>query len=113
MPAPLVSDALWLIIKPLLPAEVAEPKGGRSRVDSRMVLTVILFLLRTGVQWEMLPQEMGYASGVTCLRRLRDWQQAGVWDGLHRELLRRLRPWRDQSRRVKPFATSPIPLLTA
>jgi transposase len=45
----------------------------------------------TGISWEMLPQEMGCGSGVTCWRRLRDWQQAGVWDGLHRELLRHLR----------------------
>ena len=91
MPAPLVSDALWLIIEPLLPVEAAKPKGGRPRVDSRKALTGILFVLRTGIPWEMLPQEMGCGSGVTCWRRLRDWQQAGVWDGLHRELLRRLR----------------------
>jgi transposase len=90
MPAPLVSDALWLIIEPLLPAEPAKLKGGRPRVGSRMALTGILFVLRTGIPWEMLPQEMGCGSGVTCWRRLRDWQQAGVWDDLHRELLRRL-----------------------
>ena len=91
MPAPLVSDALWLIIEPLLPVEAAKPKGGRPRVGSRMALAGILFVLRTGIPGEMLPQEMGCGSGVTCWRRLRDWQQAGVWDGLHRELLRRLR----------------------
>jgi transposase len=38
----------------------------------------------------MLPQEMGCGSGVTCWRRLRDWQAAGIWDRLHRELLDRL-----------------------
>src|SRR5665213_3062672 len=53
--------------------------------------TGILFVLRTGIPWEMLPAEMGCGSGVTCWRRLRDWQAAGVWDRLHRELLRRLR----------------------
>jgi transposase len=91
MPVPLVSDALWSIIEPLLPVEAAKLKGGRPCVGSRMALTGILFVLRTGIPWEMLPQEMGCGSGVTCWRRLRDWQQAGVWDGLHRELLRRLR----------------------
>ncbi len=91
MPSPLVSDTLWMIIEPLLPTEAAKPKGGRPRVNSRMALTGILFVLRTGIPWEMLPQEMGCGSGVTCWRRLRDWQQAGVWDGLHLELLRRLR----------------------
>ena len=45
---------------------------------------------RTGIPWEMLPAEMGCGSGITCWRRLRDWQAAGVWDRLHRELLRRL-----------------------
>ncbi len=64
MPAPLVSDALWLIIKPLQSAEAAKPKGGPPRIESRKSLTGILFVLRTGIQWEMLPQEMGCGSGV-------------------------------------------------
>src|ERR1700712_5332311 len=91
MAPPLVSNALWSIIKPLLPVVAPRPRGGRPRVPDRAALTGILFVLRTGIPWEMLPQEMGCGSGVTCWRRLRDWQQAGVWDGLHRELLRRLR----------------------
>lgn len=57
----------------------------------RAALSGILFVLRSGIPWEMLPQQMGRGSGVTCWRRLRDWQKAGVWDRLHRELLRRLR----------------------
>ena len=91
MPSPLVSDELWTIIAPLLPAERPKPKGGRPPVSARAALTGILFVLRTGIPWEMLPQEMGCGSGVTCWRRLRDWQRAGVWDRLHRELLNRLR----------------------
>jgi len=86
-----VSDALWSIIEPLLPAFVPRPRGGRPRVPDRAALRGILFVLRTGIQWEMLPSEMGCGSGITCWRRLRDWQEAGVWDALHRELLRRLR----------------------
>ena len=91
MAAPLVSDELWLMLEPLLPPEPPKPKGGRPPVPNRAALTGILFVLRSGIPWQMLPAEMGCGSGVTCWRRLRDWQQAGVWDRLHRELLRRLR----------------------
>jgi transposase len=87
---PLVSDELWAIVAPLLPAEPPKPKGGRPRVSDRAALTGIIFVLKSGLPWEMLPQEMGCGSGVTCWRRLRDWQEAGVWDRLHRELLDRL-----------------------
>lgn len=91
MPAPVLPELLWLIIEPLLPPISAKPRGGRPPVPARAALTGILFVLRTGIPWEMLPTEMGCGSGVTCWRRLRDWQAAGVWDRLHRELLRRLR----------------------
>ena len=66
MASPLVSDALWSIIEPLLPAFVPRPRGGRPRVPDRAALTGILFVLRTGIQWEMLPLEMGCGSGITC-----------------------------------------------
>src|SRR5438477_7071602 len=90
MSKPLVSDALWESIKPLLPPEPPKPKGGRPRVPDRAALTGILFVLKSGIPWEMLPPEMGCGSGVTCWRRLRDWQQAGVWRKLHLALLNRL-----------------------
>ena len=90
MAAPLVSDELWALVAPLLPPEPAKPQGGRPRIDDRACLTGILFVLKSGIPWEMLPQEMGCGSGMTCWRRLRDWQAAGVWDRLHRELLNRL-----------------------
>ena len=90
MAKPLVSDELWAIVAPLLPPEPPKPKGGRPRVPDRACLTGIIFVLKTGIQWEMLPQEMGCGSGMTCWRRLRDWQQAGVWDALHLALLDRL-----------------------
>lgn len=86
----LVSDELWAIVEPLLPPDPPKPKGGRPRVESRKALTGILFVLRTGLPWEYLPQEMGCGSGVTCWRRLREWQEAGVWERLHQVLLDRL-----------------------
>ena len=67
----LVSDELWAVIEPLLPPDPPRPKGGRRRLPNRQVLTGILFVLRTGIPWEMLPQEMGCGSGMTCWRRLR------------------------------------------
>jgi transposase len=88
---PLVSDALWAVTEPLLPPEPPKPKGGRPRVPDRAALTGILFVLRSGIPWEMLPQEMGCGSGMTCWRRLRDWHKAGVWQRLHEVLLARLR----------------------
>jgi len=90
MPKPLVSDELWAIVEPLLPPDPPKPKGGRPRVPDRAALTGIIFVLKSGIPWEMLPQEMGCGSGVTCWRRLRDWQDAGVWDRLHQTLLDRL-----------------------
>ena len=85
-----MSDELWEIIEPLLPPEPPKPKGGRPRVEDRAALTGIVFVLKSGIPWEMLPKEMGCGSGSTCWRRLRDWQEAGVWEELHRVLLDRL-----------------------
>jgi transposase len=86
----LVSDELWKIIEPLLPEEPPKPKGGRPRVDDRAALSGIIFVLRSGILWEMLPQEMGCGSGITCWRHLKEWHEAGIWERLHRVLLNRL-----------------------
>ena len=90
MAKPLVTDELWAEIEPLIPKHPPRPKGGRPPVGDREALTGILFVLRTGIPWEYLPQEMGCGCGMTCWRRLRDWQAAGVWDRLHRRLLDKL-----------------------
>ena len=90
MAKPLVSDALWAVVAPLLPPEKPQPKGGRPRVPDRAALTGIVFVLKTGLPWERLPQEMGCGSGMSCWRRLRAWQRAGVWARLHEALLQRL-----------------------
>jgi transposase len=90
MAKPLVPDDLWAAIAPLLPIEPPKPKGGRPRLSDRAALTGILFVLKSGLPWEMLPAEMGCGSGMSCWRRLRDWHEAGVWAALHRVLLERL-----------------------
>lgn len=51
------------------------------------MLEGILFVLTTGIGWVKLPPEVGGGSGVTCWRRLRQWQQARVWDRLHQPVL--------------------------
>jgi transposase len=87
----LVDDALWEVIKPLLPPPPKRTSTrGRPRLSDRAALTGILFVLRSGIPWEMLPQEMGCGSGMTCWRRLRDWHRAGVWRKLNQLLLSRL-----------------------
>src|SRR3989441_12499430 len=83
----LIPDELWEVIEPLLPPEPPKPKGGRPRIPNRAALTGIVFVLKSGLQWEMQPQEMGCGSGMTCWRRLRDWEEAGVWKKLHKVLL--------------------------
>jgi len=83
----LVPNELWMIIDPLLPPEPPKPNGGRPRVPDRAALAGIIYVLKSGIPWGMLPKELGFGSGVTCWRRLRDWQKAGVWHRLHRVLL--------------------------
>ncbi|WP_338861952.1 IS5 family transposase (plasmid) [Mycetohabitans rhizoxinica] len=87
-----ISNELWAVLEPLIPAFTPSPKGGRRRtVGDRAALNGILYVLHTGVPWEDLPQELGFGSGMTCWRRLRDWQAAGVWSRLHLAMLCRLR----------------------
>lgn len=86
-----VNNELWKALQPLLPTVEPSPKGGRPRVEDRAALSGILFVLQTGIAWEDLPQELGFGSGMTCWRRLRDWQADGIWERLHLALLTRLR----------------------
>jgi transposase len=78
VPKLLVTDQLWAVVEPLLPKESPKPKGGRPRVNDRAVLTGILFVLKRGIPWEMLPQEMDCGSRMNCWRRLKEWHEAGV-----------------------------------
>ncbi|HJV87624.1 MAG TPA: IS5 family transposase [Noviherbaspirillum sp.] len=88
----LVDDELWEIVQSLLPVQQRRTTHpGRKRLDERRVLTGILFVLQSGLPWDMLPQEMGCGSGMTCWRRASDWQKAGVWEKLHHILLAKLR----------------------
>ena len=84
----LVDDELWELVKPLLPGR-APQRTEHPLVRHRAAFTAIVFVLVTGVPWRMVPRQIG-CSGVTAWRRLREWQSAGEWERLHRDLLRRL-----------------------
>ena len=72
----LVDDELWELIAPLLPRCPRRYRyPGRRRLDDRKVLNGILFVLTTGIAWQRLPQELGYGSGMTCWRRLKEWHR--------------------------------------
>ena len=92
MAKPLVDDALWAAIEPLLPAPKPRRQRypGRKPIDNRQALSGILFVLKTGIPWEDFPQEMG-CCGMTLWNRLHEWMKAGVWPALHRLLLDKLR----------------------
>jgi transposase len=87
MAQPLLTDDLWEVIDSILPPIVRSPKGGRPPIPNRQALVGILFVLKSGIPWEMLPQEMGCGCGMSCWRRLHAWMKAGVWERLHRLLL--------------------------
>jgi len=74
----------------LPPEKLVGPKGGRPPTAHGVVMKVIWFVLATGCRWEDIPLEMG-CSGRTAQRRLRSWEEMGVWDRLHAHLLVLLR----------------------
>ena len=81
-----IPDALWKRVEALIPTHAKDPRGGRTRVPDRTVMSGILYRLRTGCQWDAIPREFG--SGSTCYRRFVEWQKAGVFHRMHGEMLR-------------------------
>jgi transposase len=84
-----VRDELWEVVEPLIPPVQVPDKQGRRPVPDWVAFSAIVFVLVTGIAWRRVPRELG-CSGVTAWRRLRDWQQAGVWKRLHAVLLDKL-----------------------
>jgi transposase len=88
---PVITDAVWELVEPLIPQRQRRRRyPGRKPLDDRAVLTGILVVLARGIGFERLPKELGLGSGMTCWRRLRDWQQAGAWPRMAAELARTL-----------------------
>lgn len=84
MSRPILPDELWEMLKPVIPKRAYRAKAGRPPVTNREALTGILFVLKTGIAWEHLPKEIQCGSGMTCLRRLREWQADGTWEEIRR-----------------------------
>lgn len=80
-----VPDELWCRIERWIPKRQRSPAGGRSPVPDRIVMSGILYRLRTGCQWDAIPSEFG--SGSTCYRRFVEWTRAGVFRMAHVEAL--------------------------
>jgi transposase len=92
MAKPILDDELWALVEPFLPPPKKRRRRfpGRKPVSNRAALSAILFVLKSGIPWELLPQELGWGSGMTAWRRLRDWQRRGVWQKLHEVMLAHL-----------------------
>ena len=74
-----IPDELWEKIQPLLPPRKPHPLGCHNpRVDDRAAMNAILFVLRTGAQWNSL-DSTGLCSCSSAYRRFREWEQAGVF----------------------------------
>jgi transposase len=81
-----ISDKLWNILSSALPAEKPNKTIGRPVIPFRKVMNGILYVLRTGCQWKMLPKEFG--SGSTCHRRFQQWVQLDIFKKIWITLLK-------------------------
>ncbi len=81
-----IPEDLWNLIEPILPPDKPPGANGRPRVPNRTVLNGILYVLRTGCQWKMIPRE--YSSGSTCHWRFQTWVRAGLFERIWRVCLR-------------------------
>ena len=79
-----LTDEQWEKLEPLLPPQ--KPRTGRPNKDHRTIINGILWILKTGAQWEDLPER--YGSPKTVSSRLYRWRKAGVWDRVLSELQR-------------------------
>ena len=95
-----LSDRQWQVIEPLLPRQDFS-RGGRPRAEDRKTLEGILWILRTGAQWDELPVK--YGSPMTCWRRLKNWQKLGVWKSIWKKLLVML----EKEGKIRPVANYP------
>jgi len=85
----LIDDDFWALIEPLISSRSLAKRrsAGRPRAPDRAVFSGIVFVLRSGISWTLLPQKLGYGTGQVCSRRLAEWQDEGVWPSLQRVLV--------------------------
>jgi putative transposase len=77
-----VSDEFWEKVQPLIPPAPSHAKGGRTRMDDREAFAAMIYVLRTGIQWNALPREMGASS--TVHDRYQEWERLGFFEELWR-----------------------------
>ena len=77
-----LTDAQWELINDLLPGKAGDP--GRTAADNRLFVNAVLFVLRTGIPWEDLPERYGKHNSVW--RRFDRWCAGGVWERLAKAL---------------------------
>jgi transposase len=93
MPKSVLPDSLWKRLEPWIPKPTGNRHvqfAGRKPTEPRRILHGILFVLHTGIPWRSLPATSDFPSGHTCLRHLRRWQEAGVWQQVFEALLAEL-----------------------
>ena len=82
----LLTDEQWQLVEPLLPSpRRRKDNRGRPWASNRACFEGILWILQTGAAWRFLPDE--YPSPSTCWRRLKQWEEEGVWLDAWRALL--------------------------
>lgn len=79
------TDEQWRKIEPLLPKPKASSQGGPKPIGNRPVFEGILWVLRSGARWKDMPER--YPSYSTCWRRLRQWEEQGVWERVWRAFI--------------------------
>src|SRR5262249_2297102 len=75
-----LSEEVWARAQPLLPPHKPRPKGGRPPREDRQMLGAILYVLRTGIQWNALPRAIG--ASTTVYDRFREWERDGFFQRL-------------------------------
>lgn len=80
-----VSDEFWEKVEPLVPEAPSHARGGRPRMPDRKAFEAMIYVLRTGIQWNALPQELGASS--TVHERFQEWERAGFFERLWEEEL--------------------------
>lgn len=83
-----LTDAQWREVEALLPPKPNQRGRGKPRVSDRKCLEGILWILWTGCPWSELPRR--YGSYTTCWRRLKEWEEKGVWEDVWHGILQKL-----------------------
>ena len=102
-----IPDDLWNLIEPILPPDKPPGANGRPPVPNRTVFNGILYVLRTGCQWKMIPRQ--YGSGSTCHRRFQTWVRAGIFKRIWRGCLQHYDDFKGIDWRFQSLDSATVP----